>query len=69
MYAEDPGETIKEPGFIVVKKFEESEAGEDSVNEAAGKEWEVSTLKYFPVTLTYKCLLVTLSYTCSIFVE
>ncbi|XP_054841423.1 oxidation resistance protein 1 isoform X1 [Eublepharis macularius] len=41
IYAEDPGETSKESGFIVVKKFEESEAGEDSVNEAAAKEWEV----------------------------
>ncbi|XP_077207781.1 oxidation resistance protein 1 isoform X2 [Paroedura picta] len=41
IYAEDTGETTKEPGFIVVKKFEETEAGEDSVNEAGAKEWEV----------------------------
>ncbi|XP_077207782.1 oxidation resistance protein 1 isoform X3 [Paroedura picta] len=43
IYAEDTGETTKEPGFIVVKKFEETEAGEDSVNEAGAKEWEITT--------------------------
>uniref|UniRef100_A0ACB8FEL7 Oxidation resistance protein 1 n=1 Tax=Sphaerodactylus townsendi TaxID=933632 RepID=A0ACB8FEL7_9SAUR len=45
IYAEDTGETTREPGFIVVKKFEESEASEDSVNEAAAKEWEHSNGK------------------------
>ncbi|XP_060099315.1 oxidation resistance protein 1 isoform X4 [Heteronotia binoei] len=43
IYAEDTGETTKEPGFVVIKKFEEAEAGEDSVNEAAAKEWEITT--------------------------
>ncbi|XP_053099606.1 oxidation resistance protein 1 isoform X2 [Hemicordylus capensis] len=42
IYVEDTGETSREPGFIVVKKIE-SEAGEDSVNEAAAKEWEITT--------------------------
>ncbi|XP_049710252.1 oxidation resistance protein 1 isoform X7 [Elephas maximus indicus] len=41
IYAEDTGEYTKEPGFIVVKKIEESETNEDSSNEAAAKEWEV----------------------------
>ncbi|XP_023581758.1 oxidation resistance protein 1 isoform X3 [Trichechus manatus latirostris] len=41
MYAEDTGEYTREPGFIVVKKIEESETNEDSTNEAAAKEWEV----------------------------
>ncbi|KAI4539642.1 hypothetical protein MG293_010037 [Ovis ammon polii] len=40
-YAEDTGEYTKEPGFIVVKKIEESETNEDSTNEAAAREWEV----------------------------
>lgn len=40
-YAEDTGEYTKEPGFIVVKKIEESETSEDSTNEAAAREWEV----------------------------
>uniref|UniRef100_A0A8D0E722 Oxidation resistance protein 1 n=1 Tax=Salvator merianae TaxID=96440 RepID=A0A8D0E722_SALMN len=39
-YVEDTGETSREPGFMVVKKIE-SETGEDSVNEASAKEWEV----------------------------
>nr|XP_034981655.1 oxidation resistance protein 1 isoform X2 [Zootoca vivipara] len=36
----DTEEISREPGFMVVKKFE-SETSEDSVNEAAAKEWEV----------------------------
>ncbi|XP_070604310.1 oxidation resistance protein 1 isoform X2 [Erythrolamprus reginae] len=40
IYAEDTGESNREPGFIVVKKIE-TQAGEDSVNETAVKEWEV----------------------------
>ncbi|XP_060631747.2 oxidation resistance protein 1 isoform X1 [Anolis sagrei] len=40
IYAEDTGETSREPGFIVVKQID-SEAGEDSVSEATAKEWEV----------------------------
>ncbi|KAM9198339.1 oxidation resistance protein 1 isoform 2-T2 [Dugong dugon] len=43
MYAEDTGEYTREPGFIVVKKIEESETNEDSTNEAAAKEWEITT--------------------------
>uniref|UniRef100_A0ABM5GCJ1 Oxidation resistance protein 1 n=1 Tax=Pogona vitticeps TaxID=103695 RepID=A0ABM5GCJ1_9SAUR len=40
IFAEETGETNRELGFIVVKKLE-SEADEDSVNEATAKEWEV----------------------------
>ncbi|XP_063155661.1 oxidation resistance protein 1 isoform X2 [Candoia aspera] len=40
IYAEDTGESNREPGFIVVKKIG-TQAGEDSVNETAIKEWEV----------------------------
>ncbi|XP_015678214.2 oxidation resistance protein 1 [Protobothrops mucrosquamatus] len=40
IYAEDTGESNREPGFIVVKKIE-TQAGEDSINETAVKEWEV----------------------------
>ncbi|KAM8785496.1 oxidation resistance protein 1 isoform 3-T3 [Rhynchonycteris naso] len=43
IYAEDPGEYTREPGFIVVKKIEESETSEDSTNEAAAREWEITT--------------------------
>ncbi|XP_062044099.1 oxidation resistance protein 1 isoform X2 [Lepus europaeus] len=41
IYTEDTGEYSREPGFIVVKKIEESETNEDSTNEAAAREWEV----------------------------
>lgn len=41
IYAEDTGEYTREPGFIVVKKMEESETNEDSTNETAAREWEV----------------------------
>nr|KAF6405429.1 oxidation resistance 1 [Rousettus aegyptiacus] len=41
IYAEDTGEYTREPGFIVVKKMEESETNEDTTNEAAAREWEV----------------------------
>ncbi|XP_077703069.1 oxidation resistance protein 1 isoform X3 [Canis aureus] len=41
IYADDTGEYTREPGFIVVKKIEESETNEDSTNEAAAREWEV----------------------------
>ncbi|KAM6318651.1 oxidation resistance protein 1-like [Aegotheles albertisi] len=40
LYAEDTGESLREPGFIVVKKKEEPETGEESPNEDAAKEWE-----------------------------
>ncbi|XP_029779923.1 oxidation resistance protein 1 isoform X2 [Suricata suricatta] len=43
IYAEDTGEYSREPGFIVVKKIEESETNEDSTNEAAAREWEITT--------------------------
>ncbi|XP_037358682.1 oxidation resistance protein 1 isoform X3 [Talpa occidentalis] len=43
IYAEDTGEYTREPGFIVVKKIEESEPNEDSTNEAAAREWEITT--------------------------
>lgn len=41
IYAEDPGESLREPGFIVVKKKEEPETSEESSTEDAAKEWEV----------------------------
>ncbi|XP_043395118.1 oxidation resistance protein 1 isoform X2 [Chelonia mydas] len=40
-YSEDTGESIREPGFIVVKKNEEPETG-DCTNEAASREWEIT---------------------------
>ncbi|XP_028735131.1 oxidation resistance protein 1 isoform X4 [Peromyscus leucopus] len=43
IYAEDTGEYTREPGFIVVKKIEESETGEDATGEAAAREWEITT--------------------------
>nr|XP_012330334.1 oxidation resistance protein 1 isoform X3 [Aotus nancymaae] len=43
IYAEDTGEYTREPGFIVVKKIEESETVEDSSNQAAAREWEITT--------------------------
>uniref|UniRef100_A0A2I3GYC8 Oxidation resistance protein 1 n=1 Tax=Nomascus leucogenys TaxID=61853 RepID=A0A2I3GYC8_NOMLE len=43
IYAEDTGEYTREPGFIVVKKIEESETIEDSSNQAAAREWEITT--------------------------
>ncbi|XP_037659139.1 oxidation resistance protein 1 isoform X3 [Choloepus didactylus] len=43
IYAEDTGEYTREPGFIVVKKIEESETSEDSTDDAAAKEWEITT--------------------------
>ncbi|KAF6100484.1 oxidation resistance 1 [Phyllostomus discolor] len=43
IYAEDVGEYTREPGFIVVKKIEESETNEDSTSEAAAREWEIAT--------------------------
>ncbi|XP_024427859.2 oxidation resistance protein 1 isoform X2 [Desmodus rotundus] len=43
IYAEDTGEYTREPGFIVIKKIEESETNEDSTNEAAAREWEITT--------------------------
>ncbi|XP_031214937.1 oxidation resistance protein 1 isoform X1 [Mastomys coucha] len=41
IYAEDTGEYTREPGFIVVKKMDESEANEAPAGEAAAREWEV----------------------------
>ncbi|XP_013368228.1 PREDICTED: oxidation resistance protein 1 isoform X2 [Chinchilla lanigera] len=43
IYAEDTGECTREPGFIVVKKIEESEANEEPTSEAAAREWEITT--------------------------
>ncbi|XP_074842860.1 oxidation resistance protein 1 isoform X2 [Carettochelys insculpta] len=41
IYTEDAGESIREPGFIVVKKNEEPETG-DCTNEASTREWEIT---------------------------
>ncbi|XP_010165426.1 oxidation resistance protein 1 isoform X4 [Antrostomus carolinensis] len=41
IYAEDTGESLREPGFIVIKKKEEPETSEESTTEDAAKEWEV----------------------------
>lgn len=43
IYAEDTGEYTREPGFIVVKKMEESEPNEAPAGEAAAREWEITT--------------------------
>lgn len=43
IYAEDTGESVREPGFIVVKKKEEPETSEESSTEDAAKEWEITT--------------------------
>ncbi|KAM4864789.1 oxidation resistance protein 1 isoform 2-T2 [Thomomys bottae] len=43
IYAEDTGEYTREPGFIVVKKMEESETNEDATSQAAAREWEITT--------------------------
>ncbi|XP_075271804.1 oxidation resistance protein 1 isoform X2 [Opisthocomus hoazin] len=43
IYAEDTGESLREPGFIVVKKKEEPETSEESTTENAAKEWEITT--------------------------
>ncbi|XP_035402042.1 oxidation resistance protein 1 isoform X11 [Cygnus atratus] len=43
LYAEDTGESLREPGFIVVKKKEEPETSEESTTEDAAKEWEITT--------------------------
>uniref|UniRef100_A0A8C0BA66 Oxidation resistance protein 1 n=1 Tax=Buteo japonicus TaxID=224669 RepID=A0A8C0BA66_9AVES len=43
IYAEDTGESLQEPGFIVVKKKEEPETSEESTTEDAAKEWEITT--------------------------
>ncbi|KAM6142542.1 oxidation resistance protein 1 isoform 2-T2 [Phoenicopterus ruber ruber] len=43
IYAEDTGESLREPGFIVVKKKEEPETSEESTTEDAAKEWEINT--------------------------
>ncbi|KAJ7405152.1 Oxidation resistance protein 1 [Willisornis vidua] len=40
IYAEDTGESLREPGFIVVKKKEEPETSEEATTEDAAKEWE-----------------------------
>lgn len=41
LYTEDTGDSLREPGFIVVKKKEEPENSEESTTEDAAKEWEV----------------------------
>ncbi|XP_025907367.1 oxidation resistance protein 1 isoform X2 [Nothoprocta perdicaria] len=43
IYAEDTGESIREPGFIVIKKNEEAETSEEATAEEAAKEWEITT--------------------------
>ncbi|XP_043921636.1 oxidation resistance protein 1 isoform X1 [Protopterus annectens] len=43
-YVDDATESSKEPGFMIVKKNEESELNEDTTNEATAKEWEVVSL-------------------------
>ncbi|XP_051465229.1 oxidation resistance protein 1 isoform X3 [Apus apus] len=43
LYAEDTGDSLREPGFIVVKKKEEPGTSEESTTEDAAKEWEITT--------------------------
>ncbi|MBN3271542.1 OXR1 protein, partial [Polyodon spathula] len=41
MYCEGAGALGREPGFMVVKKSEESETGEEPASEVTAKDWEV----------------------------
>lgn len=56
IYAEDTGEYTREPGFIVVKKIEESEANEDPAADAAAREWEVRVSRHQPCWLPLPCV-------------
>ncbi|OCT74952.1 hypothetical protein XELAEV_18033940mg [Xenopus laevis] len=41
LYAEEVGESAREPGFVVVKKNEEAESSDCSTNDSAARLWEV----------------------------
>ncbi|OCT77084.1 oxidation resistance protein 1 isoform X2 [Xenopus laevis] len=41
LYAEELGESAREPGFVVVKKNEEGESSDRSTNDSASRLWEV----------------------------
>ncbi|XP_073488245.1 oxidation resistance protein 1 isoform X2 [Aquarana catesbeiana] len=41
IYAEEIGESVREPGFVVVKRNEEPESSEGSTNDSATRLWEV----------------------------
>ncbi|XP_053571254.1 oxidation resistance protein 1 isoform X2 [Bombina bombina] len=43
IYAEETGESAREPGFVVVKKNEEPETFEYSPNDSAARLWEITT--------------------------
>ncbi|XP_053321934.1 oxidation resistance protein 1 isoform X2 [Spea bombifrons] len=43
IYAEEIGESSREPGFVVVKKNEEEEGLECSANDSATRLWEITT--------------------------
>ncbi|XP_041101560.1 oxidation resistance protein 1a isoform X4 [Polyodon spathula] len=43
MYCEGAGALGREPGFMVVKKSEESETGEEPASEVTAKDWEITT--------------------------
>lgn len=62
IYAEDTGEYTREPGFIVVKKIEESEANEDPAAAAAAREWEVRVGRHQLCGLPLPCVIMALWY-------
>nr|AAH91636.1 MGC99199 protein [Xenopus laevis] len=41
LYAEEVGQSAREPGFVVVKKNEEAESSDCSTNDSAARLWEV----------------------------
>ncbi|KAM4704631.1 oxidation resistance protein 1 isoform 2-T2 [Rhinophrynus dorsalis] len=43
IYAEEIGESAREPGFVVVKKNEEPESSQSSTNDSAARLWEITT--------------------------
>ncbi|XP_041423161.1 oxidation resistance 1 S homeolog isoform X3 [Xenopus laevis] len=43
LYAEEVGESAREPGFVVVKKNEEAESSDCSTNDSAARLWEITT--------------------------
>ncbi|XP_078072779.1 oxidation resistance protein 1a isoform X3 [Mustelus asterias] len=43
VYGNETGESVKEPGFMVVTKNEKSEMNENSSNDSVLKDWEITT--------------------------
>ncbi|MGH0140024.1 UNVERIFIED_CONTAM: hypothetical protein FKN15_010005 [Acipenser sinensis] len=55
MYCEGAGVLGREPGFMVVKKNEESETGEEPASEVTAKDWEVGLIKIIFLVCTMFC--------------